>query len=99
MKPIFRVMHALLVLSLTLILFWSVHYALSLLWADPQLRTHHQFAENHGLNLPSTEEIAKSLNTMWLSNDHWHCRNVCLLSATLCRLQNCENVPGVKSWA
>jgi len=41
---------------------------------------------------------AASLNTVWLSYDPDHCRNVCEASKVACQLRDCRRVPGVRSW-
>ncbi|KAF2679194.1 hypothetical protein K458DRAFT_394102 [Lentithecium fluviatile CBS 122367] len=92
-----RVLHALLVLVLSYLLFRAVYYAFSLLANEPPPGTPRP-QEVTVDNKPSPQEIAESLNTYWLSWDQDHCRNVCEASRKACWMRDCRLVPGVRQW-
>ncbi|KAF9732598.1 hypothetical protein PMIN06_009494 [Paraphaeosphaeria minitans] len=97
-----RVLHVLLVLSLTYSLFRVLYWSFSRLADEAQQGNFapHSVsdAESAGPEKSSPQEIAESLNTLWLSYDLDHCRNVCEASRVACRLRDCWYVEGVKSW-
>ncbi|KAF2794266.1 hypothetical protein K505DRAFT_417249 [Melanomma pulvis-pyrius CBS 109.77] len=98
MRIIGRVLHALLVLILTFLLIWSVHYAFSLLLPQqrPPQRQSKEVEEYE--RVPTVQDIAKSLNTHWYSFDIENCRNVCEASYEACRGRLCDGMVGVKRW-
>jgi hypothetical protein len=65
MRIISRVLHALLVLTLTLLLIWSVYYAFSLLGlqAHPQ-EWHDREAEEYD-RVPTVQDIVSRFRTLW----------------------------------
>ncbi|KAK7190331.1 hypothetical protein PSPO01_03306 [Paraphaeosphaeria sporulosa] len=97
-----RVLHVLLVLSLIYTLLRLLYWSFSRLADDAQQGN---FAPHPASDVDSAEpeklspqKIAESLNTLWLSYDLDHCRNVCEASRVACRLRDCWYVQGVKSW-
>ncbi|KAF2635211.1 hypothetical protein P280DRAFT_473951 [Massarina eburnea CBS 473.64] len=89
-------LHALLVLVLSLGLIRIVWYAIALVITDIYPPPPRPASPDDGK--PTPQDIAESLNTIWLSFDFDHCRNVCLVSRVACKLKGCIGVPGTKNW-
>ncbi|KAF1968890.1 hypothetical protein BU23DRAFT_255153 [Bimuria novae-zelandiae CBS 107.79] len=100
-----RALHALLVLTLSYLLLHVLYWGFTLLAEDARQEHAAQHPvsnveniEDVGNDKPTPQQIAESLNTVWLSYDLDHCRNVCEASRVACRLRDCWQVPGVKTW-
>jgi hypothetical protein len=65
MRIISRVLHALLVLTLTLCLFWSVYYAFSLLGSQAHPREWHDREADEYDRVPTVQDIVSRFRTLW----------------------------------
>ncbi|KAF2437584.1 hypothetical protein P171DRAFT_491926 [Karstenula rhodostoma CBS 690.94] len=93
-----RVLHVLLVLSLIYTLLRLLYWSFLRLAEDAQQGNFAPHPMSDDPEKPSPQKIAESLNTLWLSYDLDHCRNVCEASRVACRLRDCWYVEGVKGW-